>query len=151
MYRPISSSIIIHRHYHHHHLSLFYVKIFLHTKGVRNEGFKPHIIEVSLTSPGPLVPTILRPTRWYVESWGREVRRGSGRSRFCEVWTSRSDPLCEDFLHARGSELGVQISQNRSLPDPLRTSRPHDSTYHLVGRRIVGTRSPEGVWETSNL
>ena len=109
-------------------------------------------IEVSETLPGPLVPAILRATVWHVESWGREVRRRSGRSRFCEVWSSSSDPFyMEKCLHAKGVRTGVQTSQNRDLLDLLWTSRPHDSMCHIVARRIVRTRGPEEVREISIL
>ena len=59
------------------------------------------------------------------------------------------NPCVELFSMQRGSELGVQTSQNRGLLDLLRTSRPHGSTCHSVARRIVGTRGPEEAWETS--
>ena len=44
-----------------------------------------------------------------------------------------------------------QPSQNRGLLDLPRTSRVHDSACHDVARRIVGTRGPGEVWETSIL
>ena len=39
-------------------------------------------------------------------------------------------------------EMELQTSQNRSLPDLPRASRPHDSACHDVARRIVGTGGP---------
>ena len=75
-----------------------------------NWRFTPHMIEVSLTSPGPPVPTILRATMWHVESWGQEVRGRSGRPRVCEVWTSMCGVPVHIYLCIYAPQMDVYTS-----------------------------------------
>ena len=122
---------------------------FLHAKGGPNWGFKPHKIEVAQTpirTSRPHDSTCHDVARRILETRGPDGGlRDFDLVRFEPQF---GPPLHEEHLHTMGPELEVQTSYievSRTFPGP---PDPHDSTCHVMARRIVGTRGPGEAWET---